>query len=95
MNIQFDECGQGVLEYALIAVSISLVVLLALSLTGVSLKDTYCKVVNSVGGRAAGAHLILMTPLIYLVGMERSRIYFISKMGRLVSRGMEKEHCFI
>ena len=46
--------GQGLVEYALILLSISLVVILAITLAGESVKATYCRVAEGLGGTGCG-----------------------------------------
>ena len=53
--------GQGLGEYALILVLVVVVVFLALELTGTSIPDLYCKVLNAFnfnGGSACGSSLL-------------------------------------
>jgi Flp pilus assembly pilin Flp len=49
-----SESGQGLVEYALIIVSVALVLIFSLSLTGTTLRGAYCKVVKGVGGSGCG-----------------------------------------
>lgn len=44
--------GQGLVEYALILAGIALAVILTLNITGVSVRDVYCRVADSLGGKA-------------------------------------------
>ena len=48
--------GQGLVEYAVIMALIAVVVILSLSLLGVNVRDTYCKVVKGLGGSGVCSH---------------------------------------
>ena len=46
--------GQGLVEYALILVGVVVVVILALTLSGETIKSTYCTVAEGLGGESCG-----------------------------------------
>jgi len=46
------ESGQGLAEYALILALVGITVVLIMALTGVSIRDVYCKVLDGLGTRA-------------------------------------------
>lgn len=46
--------GQGLVEYVLILVGVILVVILAITLTGETVKSTYCRVAEGLGGGGCG-----------------------------------------
>lgn len=49
MLFNFQEKGQGLVEYALIILLIALVVILAVSLFGTSVGNTYSTITNNIG----------------------------------------------
>jgi hypothetical protein len=49
MRIRQNQHGQGTVEYALILIGVSIVVILTLNIAGVSLRDVYCQVVSGLG----------------------------------------------
>jgi hypothetical protein len=53
-DIRTMEYGQGLVEYALILVGVVFAVILALTLTGETLKSTYCRVAEGLGGGGCG-----------------------------------------
>lgn len=54
MKKQTAENGQGLVEYALIFVGVSLIVILILSIMGTSISQVYCQVVQGLGGIECG-----------------------------------------
>jgi len=54
MNNKASESGQGLVEYALIFVGVSLIIILILSLMGTSVSQVYCQAVQGLGGAGCG-----------------------------------------
>lgn len=54
MRKKTSENGQGLVEYALIFVGVSLVIILILSLMGTSVGQVYCQAVQGLGGAGCG-----------------------------------------
>ena len=49
-----EQKGQGLVEYALILLGVSLVVILAITLAGENVKSAYCRVTEGLGGDGCG-----------------------------------------
>jgi hypothetical protein len=52
--LQKISAGQGMVEYALILVGVVLIVILALTTTGTSVEQVYCRALSSLGGEGCG-----------------------------------------